>query len=281
LSIVPKNNLALRLFTALPLIPLLLAVMLIPALSPVFALIVVFLSFMGARELKELIAARQPEITPLRILLLAPLLPLILFAEKAPGPIFFTALHVLLFFLVVEYLLQKEAPLERLAYAIAGLFYIGGLPCFFIELHRIPQSGPGLITFLLVAIGLSDTFAFAFGKMLGKHKLCPAISPNKTVEGSIAGLAGGALVGLMAYAIQQIWHLEGLPGWSPLLYLSAGICLSSVGQIGDLAESALKRSAGVKDSGRLFPGHGGALDRCDAFLFGGPALYCLLLIVGN
>ncbi|NLN91779.1 MAG: phosphatidate cytidylyltransferase [Candidatus Hydrogenedens sp.] len=274
-----KDSLKLRLLTALPLIPLLLAVILMPALKTVFVLMVLFLSAMAAWEFKALISALRPEMTGLGLMLLAPVLPLVLFWEQQAGPLFFVSFNLLFFALVLEHLFVKEPPLERLAFSLAGLLYTGGLPCFFIALHRIPQTGPGLITLLLVAIGLSDTCAYGFGKAFGKHKLCPTVSPNKTIEGSIAGLCGGLAAGIIAYALQQHWACLWLPRWPWFIYVLIGLSLAITGQIGDLAESVLKRSAGVKDSGKLFPGHGGVLDRCDAFLFGGPTLYCALLLL--
>lgn len=273
-----KDNLKLRLLTALPLIPLLVVVIVMPALKTVFALLVVFLSFMGAWEFKGLIKALRPEMTPLRVMLLAPLLPLVLFAEGQAGPFFFVLFNLLFFALVLEHLYVTEPPLERLAFSLAGLLYTGGLPCFFIALHSTPQTGPGLIMLLLVAIGLSDTCAYGFGKAFGKHKLCPSVSPNKTIEGSAAGLVGGMSAGAFAWVAHYYGACSWLPQWPWFIFLFTGLALAVTGQIGDLAESVLKRSAGVKDSGTLFPGHGGALDRCDAFLFGGPTLYCALLL---
>jgi phosphatidate cytidylyltransferase len=129
----------------------------------------------------------------------------------------------------------------------------------------IPRSWI-LVLFAIVWVG--DTCAYYGGRALGRHLLAPKVSPKKTVEGAIAGLVGSVLAG----SIGGVWLL-GKP-WLSML----GICVvtAAVGQIGDLAESVLKRSAGVKDSSSILPGHGGILDRLDSLLFATPIFYWLL-----
>jgi len=108
------------------------------------------------------------------------------------------------------------------------------------------------------------------------HKMAPVLSPNKTWEGAVAGFLA-ALLGMAAACLLSRWF-NALPQWTLAHYLGIGAVLSVVSQVGDLAESSLKRAAGVKDSGSLFPGHGGVLDRCDGFLFATPALYYMLVL---
>ena len=127
--------------------------------------------------------------------------------------------------------------------------------------------GSELILFLLVVTWCGDTAAYILGKRLGKHKLVPQISPGKTVEGTIAGLCIGALGGL------GIWFLLLEEMLGPVHALGLGILLGIVSQISDLSESIIKRTANVKDSGTLIPGHGGFLDRCDSLIFSAPTLY--------
>jgi phosphatidate cytidylyltransferase len=125
---------------------------------------------------------------------------------------------------------------------------------------------------LLAIIMAADTLAFFFGHAFGRHRLAPDVSPGKTVEGALAGVLGGVLGALAVrhYGLPQV----------PLAHaLALGACVAGMGIVGDLDESLLKRWAGVKDSGRLFPGHGGALDRLDSLLFGGPILYYYFLLV--
>jgi len=126
------------------------------------------------------------------------------------------------------------------------------------------------LIFCVVAAG--DIGAFYVGTCWGKHKLCPLVSPGKTVEGSLGGLASNLAVGyIVAYLL--------LPSLPPVKAAVFFIALGVAGQIGDLFESMLKRSAGVKDSGNLLPGHGGLLDRIDSLLFAGPVALGMILYV--
>jgi len=122
-----------------------------------------------------------------------------------------------------------------------------------------------VVLVLMGTIWAGDAAAYYGGRALGRHKLAPTISPNKTVEGAIAGLAGSILAGV------------GLGTWLLMIPIpilaAASIAAAVAGQIGDLAESALKRSSDVKDSSSLLPGHGGMLDRLDGLLFAAPVFY--------
>lgn len=141
---------------------------------------------------------------------------------------------------------------------------------FAVRLHGLPQQGPRLLLFALVITWAADTVAYFAGRSLGKHALAPHISPKKTWEGSITGLAGSLIV---AYAFHS-WLTIPLP------HLLAMATLGNIaGQVGDLLESACKRSAGVKDSGGLLPGHGGILDRIDALILCIPVIWYYLVLV--
>jgi phosphatidate cytidylyltransferase len=120
--------------------------------------------------------------------------------------------------------------------------------------------GLAWLLFVILVTWLGDTFAYLLGRSFGKHPLIPRISPKKTVEGLAGGLAGSAITGALAVALFGL----GIPWWAGIL---AGLVIGAIGVIGDLAESLMKRQAGVKDSGTLIPGHGGMLDRVDALLF--------------
>jgi phosphatidate cytidylyltransferase len=124
------------------------------------------------------------------------------------------------------------------------------------------QTGGGLAWFLLALLvtWLSDTFAYLVGKSVGRHKLLPRVSPNKTIEGALGGLVAAALI---AWGCDWAFGMHIGMGRSLLI----GLGLGAIGQIGDLSESMLKRARGVKDSGNLIPGHGGMLDRIDALIF--------------
>ena len=132
-------------------------------------------------------------------------------------------------------------------------------------LHVADQGSPALLVFLFILVWTADTAAYFSGWAFGRHKLAPRISPGKTVEGALGGLGA---VALLAYACGNlIWRLEGalLAAWIALAVVTAAFSI-----VGDLAESKFKRIAGVKDSGQLLPGHGGVLDRIDAFTAAAP-----------
>ena len=148
----------------------------------------------------------------------------------------------------------------RLGFVVLGLLYVGALTSPLAILHRTLPDGPRWVLASLAATFSNDSGAYFVGRALGRHKLYPKISPGKTVEGSVGGLVS-------CVAVLFLVRATFFPA------LSAGDCLliaipaSVLGPIGDLVESMLKRAAGVKDSGRLIPGHGGVLDRLDALMF--------------
>ena len=159
---------------------------------------------------------------------------------------------------------------------ILGVVYIGwAFGHHMILLRDINEAGRGLTFFLLVTVWLCDTAAYLFGKRFGRHKLRPTISPAKTIEGTIAGIVFGALgaLGVWSFFLQELLSFPHA--------LILGILLSIVGQLSDLSESIIKRSADVKDSGHLIPGHGGLLDRCDSLIFSAPALYIYYVSLVN
>jgi phosphatidate cytidylyltransferase len=133
------------------------------------------------------------------------------------------------------------------------------------------RLGRDLLVFLFLIIWAGDAFAYFIGKALGRTPLFPRISPNKTVEGSVGGLLGSLLIG-WAFAN---WRWHGVEAWRVMIV--TGFVAAS-GQVGDLAESALKRGSNIKDSGALLPGHGGLLDRMDSLLFAIPALWSVLAL---
>ena len=150
--------------------------------------------------------------------------------------------------------------------AVLGILYVGWLFGRHLILLRYMTNGDNLI-FLLAGITWSgDIGAYLVGRRFGKHKVIPLISPGKSIEGYVAGIVFSCVT---AIAIGH-WLL---PDIELLHVIVLGIGLAIIGQVGDLAESLLKRGANVKDSGRLMPGHGGILDRCDSMMFIAPALY--------
>ncbi len=162
-----------------------------------------------------------------------------------------------------------HAILENTAKQIQGLVYIA-LPLCALVLIRNPAHGEtdgmAWLFFLLCIIFAGDVSAYYVGSYLGRNKLCPRVSPGKTVEGAVGGIAGNLLAG----SLFKMAFLPDLP-WAPcvLFFVLAG----AAGQVGDLFESTLKRTSGIKDSGSVLPGHGGVLDRIDALLFAAPVAY--------
>jgi phosphatidate cytidylyltransferase len=136
----------------------------------------------------------------------------------------------------------------------------------------------------LVAAGMayaapecSDTFAYFGGTFFGKHKLCPTISPKKTVEGAVFALIGGVAFGFAIIYLQRLWGADV----SPAVLLSLGLGCGILAQFGDLFASTLKRWAGVKDFSSIFPGHGGIIDRIDSILFCSPLVLCIFLVLSK
>ncbi len=158
---------------------------------------------------------------------------------------------------------------QLLAWSIAGPFYILVTFIVMVELH---YKGPAWFLFALTVAWFGDTAAYFVGRSIGKRSLYPAVSPSKTLEGSIGGLVGSLLAGCVAH----FFYLQ-LPLHHVLMMAVLG---GLFGQLGDLAESLLKRSVGAKDSGRLVPGHGGVLDRVDALMLTSIVIWCYQAALG-
>jgi len=168
-----------------------------------------------------------------------------------------------------------HSPLERVlpdtAYSVFGLVYCC-LTLTTVPLMWVQPGGPSRVIFLLCIVWAGDIAALYVGQRFGRTKLAPRMSPKKSWEGSAASIAGSLLtaVGLLALARS----VEALHFAGPLArWLGLAAVLNIFAQVGDLVESAIKRGAGVKDSGAMLPGHGGILDRIDALLLAAPALW--------
>jgi phosphatidate cytidylyltransferase len=177
-----------------------------------------------------------------------------------------------------------RAPIDRvLPDAALGLFSLMYIvyPLTLIPLIRAHEYGTGLLIILFVCVWMGDIAALYIGKSFGRRKLSK-LSPNKTWEGSIASIVGSVACGLGVYYAGLSLTARGytglhidMPAWQMLLLAAL---LNVAAQLGDLLESAIKRGAGVKDSGTMLPGHGGILDRIDALLLAAPVLWYVLLL---
>lgn len=192
------------------------------------------------------------------------------------SPKFLAVLPLLIFvFFTAELFRNKPEPLKNIAYSLFPVAYIS-IPLATLVLLMSPlvvqvQPHWHIVFSFFIILWSHDTFAYLTGMAVGKHKLFERISPKKTWEGSF----GGIISGLLAAFILSLYFKE----LSLLQWFGTALIIMVTGTFGDLTESLLKRNFNAKDSGNLFPGHGGALDRFDAVLFAAPALFCYLILL--
>jgi len=152
----------------------------------------------------------------------------------------------------------------------SGLLLVAFPLSYAIRLHAIPMRGPQLLLFAMVIIWVGDTAGYFAGRSIGKHALAPRLSPKKTWEGTVASFLGSLIVAVVFARFMTV----------PLVHLLAMAAVGNVaGQVGDLLESAHKRSAGIKDSGSILPGHGGVLDRIDALILAIPVVWYYWILI--
>ncbi len=162
---------------------------------------------------------------------------------------------------------EENAPAAWFA-TIVGIILIGWLGSHFFRLRAVPEMAAAWTALAMLGTWIADSGAYVFGKSLGRHKLSPRLSPNKTVEGYVGGIAAGTFFTVL---IAYFLNLE------LVIALVLGLLVSIVSPAGDLGISMLKRSVGLKDSGKILPGHGGALDRIDSLIWSVAMAYYLLL----
>jgi len=167
---------------------------------------------------------------------------------------------------------EQKGYFARTAYTLLAVLYIGKLITYWVFIRALPGNGLWLTLFVIVLIAFTDIFGMVIGTLIGRHQLTK-ISPKKTVEGSLGALAVVTACGAAASLLPEL-HLSLWQG------AVLGAVTSLAAQAGDLVESALKRDAGVKDTGTVIQGHGGVLDRFDSYLFGGMAFFGSLHVVG-
>lgn len=263
-----------RILTAAVLIPL---VILLLLKGPFWLLVVcaAAVAMLAAWEFLALAAATGASAPRILVLVcLGALFLALYFQREWLLPVFMAA--CLLLFSVISFRGPLKQVLFDTAVSIFALVYCG-ISMTVLPRLSLEDGGPALLVFLFFAVWSGDIAALYIGRAFGRHKLAPAISPNKTWEGSIASILGSMLVAgmllLLAYFLQQHgFTILDYPG-TVLHWLMLAALLNIAAQVGDLVESAVKRGADVKDSGTLLPGHGGVLDRIDALLFAAPVLW--------
>jgi phosphatidate cytidylyltransferase len=167
---------------------------------------------------------------------------------------------------------EMSRSLVSVSATVFGVTYTALLAGYLVGVRMTPDTAATpllaakLLTSFFAMVMMTDTGAYYTGRSVGRRKLAPRVSPGKTIEGSVGGFVAAALAGLICKLI----FFSAMPVWHAL---ALGAVIGVVGQVGDLAESLLKRGAEVKDSGNIFPGHGGMLDRVDSILFCAPIIY--------
>jgi len=246
------------------------------AWAPPFVLcLMVFVAiFLGLREFYDLTLTRAKGIERF-IVILSGLMCSFLVVYGKIG-ILLPCFALLLLFLSVFFMVTSQelaSSVSNMGIALLGIALVGFLPAHVVLIGNRPD-GKSWVLFLLATVWAGDISAFSIGSLVGKHRLSPLISPKKTVEGLFGAIAGSILVALA-------FTLLFIPEFDKRITILFAIALATLGQVGDLTESMVKRSAQVKDSSSMIPGHGGILDRLDSFLFSSPFLYYSLLYLSR
>lgn len=202
------------------------------------------------------------------------------YEQSTIGAMFPAVLTLLLIFsFFVELIRKNRAPLVNVGATVFGAIYIGWLISHIVALRGVSgeitvgpftrEAGAYMVMFVFLCTWACDTGAYFTGRFYGKTKIAPKLSPNKTVEGSVGGVLGSLVIAFIAGSIIR------LPAHHTL---ALGLMFGVLSQLGDLSESAIKREVGIKDFGKIMPGHGGILDRFDSLLFSGPAAYYYVVL---
>ncbi len=268
------SNLVVRLLTGMTLLPVIIGLILFGRWP--FALVVGALVGIGTLEFYFMEKERGMQNNVAMGLLTAALVMIAFYINEPRLWQIALILCAVLTFLI-EYVRSRNLPgsLLRVGTTLGGLFYIAFPGAFIISIRESAPMGIHWVFVIVYCTWSVDTFSYVFGNMLGKTKLAPKLSPNKTREGAFAGLIFGALMPLLVLLRGQMFEWRVVP----LLLIAPLIAI-----LGDLFESGMKRYFGVKDSGvqgfNPFPGHGGVLDRIDSLLWVTTAVYVYLLLVG-
>ncbi len=184
----------------------------------------------------------------------------------------------LILMLAVMVLTYPKYSLEQVFGAYFGIFYVAVTLSLMYLIRIHPPSGAYLVWLILVSAWGCDIFAYLIGMMFGKHPFVPKLSPKKSVEGAIGGLAGGVLLSFIYGLVVQRFIVD--IEHAPAVFAVLGLFGAAAGQTGDLAASAIKRKTGIKDYGKLIPGQGGILDRFDSVILVAPIIYLATIYAG-
>jgi phosphatidate cytidylyltransferase len=225
--------------------------------GPIFALAMIAIGVLCLREYLEMTAAARPLAIPAYLAVTA-MVVAAHFGTSFNVLLIFAAAFPLLFFFGAD-TRHRDGVTVSIGVTLLGIVWIGIPLAHAVFLRDLPSHGAALLVDVLVGTFVTDTAAYATGRMFGSHKLIPALSPNKTVE----GLVGGFVIGTMGFWFAGLYQ-NWLSGTDALII---GAAVAAVGPVGDLFESMLKRDLGKKDTGTIFGPHGGILDRLDAVFF--------------
>jgi phosphatidate cytidylyltransferase len=269
-----------RLLTAVVLLPILIASILVPGLAPVFVVLVGIALLLALLEFWLIAGKQQIRADPVAGFLGAAALFTIFYFADPREAVDFSAVVAVLILLTICSLVAamlRGAPFERMV-ARSGATVLGVMYVVLLGSHLVavrngfgPELSKDLLSFFFLVLMGSDAAAYYGGRAFGKHKLAPNVSPGKTWEGAVAGM----LASLLLAAAAHYWFFRQLPLKFALPLAAA---MNIFGVLGDLTESALKRSAGTKDTAKILPGHGGMLDRVDSLLFNAPLIYYFALV---
>ena len=230
-----------------------------------FALFVLLVALIGLKEYNALMRRGGWKPVELTGYFIIPMLLAAVYLNNPPLLILFCILIFALYNLLPVFFSVKVKYWESVI-AFWGIIYTGGLAGFLLAARLLP-GGFYFILFLLIVIWCNDIFAYLLGSRFGRRLLVPSISPKKTIEGMAAGLSASVFAGIiLSYLLPADFFNVEMGAY-------LGLLIGITGSLGDLSQSALKRSAGAKDSGDLLPGHGGILDRFDSLFFAAPFFY--------
>ena len=244
---------------------------------PIFSVFITVVLFLGAREITTLSMGRggQPVI-PLLLFFLA-----ILQIDRHPAvswdiPIYLLIIGITLTGMIIEIFRSQDKPLLNISILVFSFVWLGLMLGSLSNLRNLPGIGLKVTFALFLSVWICDTSAFFFGNKFGERKILPDVSPNKTWVGTIAGFISSIIFMFILY---QYDFFSGMVSTTDVIFI--GIITGGFGQLGDWAESLLKREAGVKDTSNFLRGHGGILDRFDSLTFAAPLtfIYCNYFII--